>query len=255
MDNWDILKKELRYHGILLMADKRCKVFFEDKKPVIQGTLKTIRQLKKSVQKRCYLMQELWNDISFILSQKCECIDIIDEKKKKLFIYSLKDLSNFLICFEECDNSLYSKVLNKSLSKDISMFSKDQICKIIDYKVSVDWIFRMIAKLKYIMNVLRFSLMGKEKVNCQKKIAVSGPWSRLDLPMKERVFPYGTETKDRKKHKQKQRRYRKGFENYNNDGRVGEGHYWRELRNEPFSWYDRKYEDPYPSRHSLSMWG
>jgi len=40
--------------------------------------------------------------------------------------------------------------------------------------------------------------------------------------------------------------------NYNNDGRVGEGFYWRELRNEPFDWADRDWEDPYPSRHLLS---
>lgn len=257
MNNWDTLKKELQYHGIVLVGDKRCRVFFEEEKPVTQGIIRTIRQLKQSIQKRCALMQGLWNDISFILTKGNSEKEIINDEIKKLFVHSLKDLSSFLLCFEECDNSLYSSAINSALSKDISLFSKEQMNKIIDYKISVDWLYRVICRLRYIVNLLRFSLCGADNVNQNEKFAISvaGPWSNTDLPMKERVFPYGRETDDRRIQKQKQRRYWMGFENYNNDGRVGEGRYWRELRNEPFSWYDRKNEDPYPSRYSLSMWG
>lgn len=257
MNNWEILKRELKYHGIILLNDRRCQVSFEDKTPTNQGIIKTMRQIGASIRKRKNLMQELWNDISFVLSKEEGGTNIVDENIRKIFIHSLKDLLKFLLCFSECDNSYYTNVLKKSLSKDVTMFSKDQIYKIIQYKMSIDWMHRLISKLIYIRKLLYYSLYGEEKINALKKEAtgVSGPWSNLDLPMKERVFPFGQELNDRRKDKQRQRRYKKGLENYNNDGRVGEGHYWRELRNEPFSWYDRKYEDPYPSRHSLSMWG
>ena len=81
---------------------------------------------------------------------------------------------------------------------------------------------------------------------------VTGPYSNLNLPIQERVYPFKElELGERTKIKQKQRRYRKGFENYHG-GRFSEGHYWRELRNEPFSWYNRSFDDPYPSRSLLS---
>ncbi len=79
---------------------------------------------------------------------------------------------------------------------------------------------------------------------------VAGPGSRLDLPLKERVFEFGTEVGNRTKAKQKQRRYRKGLENYDSES-FAEGHYWRELRNEPFAWSDRNFDDPYPGRNYL----
>ncbi|MFW6173100.1 MAG: hypothetical protein ACOC5T_05090, partial [Elusimicrobiota bacterium] len=76
----------------------------------------------------------------------------------------------------------------------------------------------------------------------------------LDLPMEERVFKWRDiedEVRGRERGKEKQRRYRQGFENYNNDGRVGEGYYWREMRNEPYSWYDRGTSSPYKSRATI----
>jgi len=73
--------------------------------------------------------------------------------------------------------------------------------------------------------------------------------------MDERVFEWDDideEMRGRDRDIRRQKRYRTGLENYNNDGRVGEGFYWRELRNEPFSWHSREFDDPYPSRHLLS---
>ncbi len=80
---------------------------------------------------------------------------------------------------------------------------------------------------------------------------ISGPWANLDLPLEERKFPFGIELQGRERDKKGQRRYRKGFENYNTEN-VGDGHYWRELRNEPYSWADRNSESPYPHRNLLN---
>ena len=107
----------------------------------------------------------------------------------------------------------------------------------------------------YIGRLLKYAFRGKNKIAEQDivKLArgISGPWAHLDLPMEERVFDFGDdEMRGRVKSRQRQRRYRKSMENYHSPG-VGEGHYWREIRNEPFSWYDRESEDPYPHRNVL----
>jgi len=125
----------------------------------------------------------------------------------------------------------------------------------------LDWIYRRNSILTYIIHLLKFSKAGEEAV-CKYVVktarGVQGPWGNLDLPMLERQFKWddvAEETRGRDRDIKRQHRYRMGLENYNNDGRTGEGFYWREIRNEPFSWYDRDSEDPYPSRHTLSRWG
>lgn len=258
MTNWELLVKELKFFGVTLLNNRECRIYFDKNKPTTQGIIKTIRQLNASINKRKKLLSNLWEDICIVLDQKEGSHDLIDYGMEKLFLNSLKDLSKFLLCFSDCEKSSYKKAIDLSLSKDILMFSKDQISKLIDYKISVDWIHRVICKLLYIKSLLAYAVYGEKRVNSQKvKIAtgVAGPWAHLDLPMEERVFPFGQELGEREKDKQKQRRYRKGLENYNNDGRCGEGHYWRELRNEPYSWSDRGTESPYPSRTSLMNWG
>ena len=145
--------------------------------------------------------------------------------------------------------------MNNAFNRDIKSFSKDQIYKFIDYKITIDWTYRRINRLIYLRKLLSFSLLGKKKIaqhNIKLARGVSGPWSNLDLPVQERVFTWDDQefNKDVSKQKQKQNRYRKGFEAYDEPG-VAEGHYWRELRNEPFSWADRGSESPYPSRSRL----
>jgi len=171
----------------------------------------------------------------------------------------------YLLCFEGAEQSEYYKAVSTSLNRDISTFGRRQVYSLSDYKITIDWISRVISRLLYVSNLLAFASMGPKRVakydiktakgisyDIKTAKGISGPWAHLDLPMEERVFPFGDEVQNREKSKLQQRRFRKGLENYNNDGRVGEGHYWRELRNEPFSWFDRGSEDPYPSRSMLS---
>ena len=70
--------------------------------------------------------------------------------------------------------------------------------------------------------------------------------------MEERVYPWDQlDMQQTTKQKQHQRRYTQGFRNYNSTDHPFEGYYWRELRNEPFSWDDRESSSPYPSRSTL----
>jgi len=255
MDTWEILTKELSYYGIRLIDDKKCIIYNDEGQSKTQGIIRAVRELKQNIKKQATILSSLWSEVVELLQDGTYNKVPIDDKMVGLFIFSLKDLSKFLLCFEDFDNSGYQICIDNALSRDIKSFSKEQIYELPDYKITIDWIHRYIGRLIYISNLLSFAATGKKNISqYDMKLArgIAGPWSNLDLPMLERVFPFGQEVQRREKAKRRQRRYRKGLENYNNDGRVGEGHYWRELRNEPFSWNDRKFEDPYPHRNIMT---
>jgi hypothetical protein len=255
MDTWALLGKELNYYGIELVGNRECQIRYENGQIKKQGIIKAIRILNNYIKKQKKVLVSLWDDTAEILQEENPTSEIINDKMISLFIFSIKDLAKYLLCFEGVEKTKYYNLISASLIKDIKSFNKYQIYSIPDYKISVDWVSRNISRLLYITKLLSFALMGRDKVSqLEMKTAegLSGPWARLNLPMQERTFPFGHGLSERTKGKQKQRRYQKGLANYNNDGRVGEGHYWRELRNEPFSWYDRNFEDPYPSRYQLS---
>ena len=255
MDSWALLEKELNYYGIRLINNKKCQICDDDGDISVQGVIKTVRVLNGYVKQQKKILLTLWNEVVHILQKREENNEIIDDKMISLFIFSLKDFERYLQCFDGIEITKYYNAISSSLTRDYKTFSKSQIYSIPDYKIAIDWITRNISRLLYICNLLSFASMGRKRVcQCEIKTArgIAGPWSRLDLPLEERVFPFGFGLQSREKGKQKQRRYRKGLENYNGDFRVGEGHYWRELRNEPFSWADRGSEDPYPSRSILS---
>ena len=255
MDTWALLGQELSYHGIKLIDHTKCQVSDDNGNVKIQGVIRTIRDINKSIKQQKRILLLLWKEIVSLLSEQNGIEEIFDDRMVNLFLFSLKDMVKFLLCFENAEKSEYYQVVSSSLTKDIKSFNRRQIYSIPDYKISIDWINRIISRLLYISKLLAFASMGPKRIsnyNMKTAKGISGPWAHLDLPMEERVFPFGDELHQREKGKQKQNRYTKGLANYNNDGRVGEGHYWRELKNEPFSWFDREEEDPYPHRSLLN---
>ena len=265
---WDILQKETYYYGIKLIDQDKCQFKYKGKQYQTPIQIK-IKLIDKQIRDNNKLLDKLWNELSELL--KCgKNIDAsigIDVRLVNLFINSLKEIDTLarLLCSasDRCKKSLieigFFKSLKLALNTDFIDFSKDVIMSVPDYKLCLDWTIRKNCILSYIRKLLRFVLSGQVFTNKDViKIArgVAGPWSNLDLPMLERAFEWqdiSDEVAGRQKDKQQQQRYRKGFDNYNSE-RVGEGHYWRELRNEPYSWYDRDTEDPYPSRSTLSKW-
>jgi len=255
MDTWALLCRELQYNGITLLNYTKCQIGDESGQVKAQGVIRTIRDINKSIKQQKKILLSLWNEAVFLLSKESYAAEILDERMVNLFLFSLKDMVKFLLCFEGAEKSKYYDIVFNSLNRDINSFSRQQIYNIPDYKISIDWVNRTICRLLYIANLLAFASMGTKRISkydVKTARGISGPWAHLDLPMEERVFPFGDELQQRDKGKKGQRRYTKGLANYNNDGRVGEGHYWRELRNEPFSWFDRETEDPYPHRSLLN---
>jgi len=254
MDTWVILTKELSYYGIRLAANGQCQ-FFVNGQLQTQGIIKTIRQIGNSIKHHKGILAELLKNVASLLNRPQQSTsEFIDERMTNLFKSSLKELSMFLMCFDGIEAKQMSNVIDNALSRDVKSFDKEQIYKLPDYKISIDWIHRLISRFLYLRNLLYVASIGRKHITkyVTNKVAsgISGPWANLDLPMQERVYPFESEElQGISKDKEKQRRYRKGLENYNGDGRVQEGHYWRELRNEPYSWEDRETESPYPSRY------
>lgn len=257
-DIWTILKQELAFHGIHLINSSLCRFKNKNSELTSMPVKATITQLRQQIKIQTKMFASLWEEVIVLLSE--HGTSIVDENSSKLFIFSVKDLAKMADMFEELSGSIMLDTLNKFLDRDITTFSRDAIIQVPSYKISIDWLFRCISRISYIIRLLQFANLGSkriEKMNIKLARGTSGPWANLDLPMLERVFPWDSvdeETRGRDRDVKRQRRYRMGLEQYHGDGRVNEGFYWRELRNEPFSWYDRDTESPYPGRGILNKY-
>jgi hypothetical protein len=254
MNTWEILNKELNYYGIRLLKNGRCQ-FYINNKLKTQGIHTTIRQFSNTIKKHTDVFKNLFNETIELISKNEPVSSICDKRMEDLFIFLLKDAYSLLTSFDDPEAQQKATIMNNAFNRDIKSFSKNQIYKFLDYKITIDWIYRRINRLIYLRKLLSFSLMGRDRIakyNMKTARGVTGPRGNLDLPMQERVFSWDDQefNKDVSKQKQKQERYRKGFEAYNEPG-VAEGHYWRELRNEGFAWSDRGSESSYPSRNRL----
>lgn len=257
MDNWTILKKELATLGLSLSDDYVCS--YEGKSTNISFCMKFY---KKKIQDYIDIFRDLWKDVCVLLQESNN--SNIDLMKSKLFLHSLRQLDKLSYCFYELNRTNLEAILSDAFDRDICMFSYRAIEYLPKYYITIHYIYRMIVKNKYKISLLGCAKTGKKEVNNKKLFksaysydqGVMGPWSRLDLPMAERVWSWDDEASNirgTEKSKQKQRRYRKGLINYNGvqDPEEGQFWVWYEPRNEPFSWYNRKDESPYPSRETL----
>ena len=269
MENvWDILKKELLFYGIELVNNKTC-VISVDKKSVKASIDGVISNLHKRLYSNGELFESTWQEVLelFEFSTSTKTREAYDKKMVKLFLFSIKDTFNFaeFICenFGFKDINLKNKIvpyLRDNMDRDFYSFTKQTVLFLPEYKITLDYIFRKMSILAYLIRLLRFAKKGEKKISnllVKSAAGISGPWANLDLPMAEREYEYqdiDEEMRDRTKAKQHQARYRKAMEHYNTP-EVGEGHYWRELNQEPFSWYNRNTDSPYKSRNTLMNWG
>lgn len=249
MNNWQILKKELATYNIQCLEKDMC-LDIETNTKTTCGKL--VGRIKKDLKNESELFYEyVEKTLKLLYEGYPQQPEIgIDELRIKLFISSLKKF---------CD--LFKLITGKRihhiyLGRDITEYSKEVIETLPDYLASLDLLYRSCSIKRYKIKLLRCYRAGENKTNRIKLKTASGinaPWGRLDMPLLERTFPYSDieeEMQGKRDDIKRQHRYRKGFEAYNNDGRVGEGHYWREMRNEPFMWSDRFEDSPYVSLKS-----
>ncbi|HUS49402.1 MAG TPA: hypothetical protein VMZ91_04520, partial [Candidatus Paceibacterota bacterium] len=144
MNTWLILKKEISYYGIRLINDRECQLYDSKGSLQTQGIIKTLRQFKGEIKKQKKLFSSLWKEVvSLLIPENVNDEVLYDDNMKNLFIFSLKDLYKFILCFEDLDGSELSEKISSFLNRDINSFTKEQIQKLPDYKISIDWVHRL----------------------------------------------------------------------------------------------------------------
>ncbi len=244
----ELLVKELKINGL---SCEKNKVISSDNKIISPKECIKIYKIKS---KKYYdLTISLLNEfckLNFNLNNKY----IIDDSLYNIFLFSIKNLKSIILQNKrfECYKSALS-YLDRILCTDAVYFSSGFMKKIIEYKISIEWLLHLEKKNLYIMSLLYdfYSIKPKNIQSAGGK-GVHGPFANLDLPMQERVFDWSEldeQFRGDSKVRRHQRRYWMGLENYH-DERVGEGFFWRELRNEPYLW-GKEGENPYPHRNLL----
>jgi len=269
-ENWNTLVRELARYGVKVENAKYCLFYYEGK--LVRSKIATkIKHISKNLRENFVIFKALWKTASDTLD-RCDPLESssaepIDHRVKNIFLHAITGLS-FLgeLLTETCPELhnhfvMESQILSKikaASRKDSKFFSKETMQTVADCKITIDYTFRLGSIMAYVIRLLTLAQLGPDDLHKARiKVArgVSGPWANLDLPRKERQFEWSEikeEVHGRDKDIRKQKRYRQGLENYNNDGRVGEGYYWRELRNEPYSWDSRSDSSPYQNRSILS---
>jgi hypothetical protein len=240
------IKKELSHHNIIL--DGNYVITQDDKKYDINTAVKVF---KNKAKKSYSIIEDLWMSVAQTLNsrqkRKTETLDGIED----IFVYSLTGLRRFIFFFPTLKNFDFINLsLRAAIDSDIDTFQYSTMSKIIEYKLAIEWLSHLINKNLYIKTLLVYSTW-KSNLQVEAK-GVFGPYSNLDLPMKERVFTWADideEVRGRSRDIRNQRRYSMGLEGYN-DPLINEGWTWRELRNEPFLWKNQ-HENPYPHRNLL----
>jgi len=258
MNNWDLIKKELAVNDIRLSDDGSCQ--HRENGTVKAKTIShLIAGFKKDIDQDIHTFKFLWKEsVDLLYDTSVPGNTVADSRSVDLFVYSLKDIAKLVDAFEDLDNTSLKRAVFNCLSRDVSKFTSVQVKLFPNFKIAIDCVHRRINKLYYLIDLLRLASGGEayaESFEYKTAKSVAGPWSNLDLPMLERVWPWRDEDENlrgRMKDIRKQTRYRMGLENYNGDGRVGEGFMARELRNEPYSWYNRRDEEPYYERYALT---
>jgi len=262
MKTRELLIKELGKYGITVISDAECSFSIGDRK-FKSKIVSKIYLLKKDHIYNTKIIRQLLLEVVNLLNlnnpTSAEACGVINDKNLNIAIDALYGISDLVKLLSNCnDYKEFIKkhdicaTLRKTFDMDILSFSYETLNCISNYRIALDWIYRSNKKIEYIVSLLALLLEGKDKIDgIVIKVAkgVQGPWGNLDLPMAERVFNWDDvsgETYGRDKDKRMQQRYLMGFDTYNKSGKVGEGYYWRELRNEPFSWKDRYDASPYP---------
>lgn len=240
------LQKELLHHGV---STKDGYTFLYDGKTFKKNQIKN--HLRKKASSYYRIIAEYWmqacQELNGRQKQRTDAIEGIDN----IFLHSLTGLRRLLHLYPTIDNHDFILLsLRAALDSDINTFQYSTMSKIVEYKLGIEWLSHLLCKNLYVKNLIAHIDYG-DRLQVEAK-GVFGPYSNLDLPMKERVFLWADideEVRGRSRDLRNQSRYTMGLWRYN-DPLINEGWTWRELRNEPYL-FNNASDNPYPHRNLL----
>jgi hypothetical protein len=248
-ETWDILKKELAIHGVRLLNEEQCEVFTGDGSKIQMPLWQLLVQINRQIKANKDLLFDVWHKAADLLIDLDRAI--ADDGMVKLFVAAIKDLARFGSIFYQIHQSEVYDIIEEALDRDANTFSRKAIIQIPEMRITIDYVHRLISRQRYMTDLLKFALTGEGNVSntlIKSAAGVQGPWSNLDVPIRERYFPWAEideEVRGRDAEIRGQSRYKMGLMHYQDD-EFGEGFYWKEEKNRPYSWEDRKWDSPYP---------
>jgi hypothetical protein len=245
----ELLEKELSIHGIKVLPQGFIEVEGMGKMPIQTA----ISAFKKKARNAYGIVSKLWTDLADTLESSVPSNSPPTEGIENIFVYAVQGLKRAVALYPGLsDFERVDAALCRTLCSDTKSVSYKTMSKVIEYKLAIEWVGHIISRNLYIRSMLvQFYALRRKKPETVAK-GVHGPFSNLDLPMKERVFEWSEideEVAGRDRDIKNQSRYKKGLEGYN-DPSINEGQVWRELKNEPFLW-GKEGENPYPHRNTL----
>jgi hypothetical protein len=248
MENFELLKSELAMYGIKVAGGHA--MTYRGSREVSLPIAEMIDHLKQESSKNRSMLFALWKEMGEEFRKFRFGSAASNESTQRMFATAIKRLCKF--SREVRRLRPYAHLMRLALAQDISVFSESFMSRVVDYSVGINWVDHLVRSDFYRIRLLKryareqgvalAQYSGDTNIN-----GVQGPWSNLDLPMRERVWSWSEDEEDFEeatKNRQNSSRY-KLPETYNSPGEFEEGFYWRELRNDPYSADDRD-EDPYP---------
>jgi hypothetical protein len=243
----NIIKFELALYGIKLNDNGICDVITDKNKYRLPVKQVYNKLLASFVDNKEFILS-LWLELAKSISNYQKSSSSGSEITQKIFLDAIIWFKNR--CIKSKKLSQYSSLFENISNQDINLFSEQFMSDIINFRLAIDWIERLIRKDRY-----RILLLSTYYQNTKE--AQSGPWTGgVYLDMKERVID-GTGREDDEDKINDGRKLRAPFDKenqigpeYNDPYEFEEGHYFRERNNEPYSFYDQD-ENPYPHRNIL----
>jgi hypothetical protein len=248
MNDLDLIKLELEVQGITCKGPST----FHFMDGNVDADLRAddlITLLNMDTKKYKGLFFEVWKDLVSYL--KSPGSGVGNESTQRMFANSLKILSGYTERFPVLRS--YRQILKAYLSHDSESFDERFMSEVIEKQIALDWINHLVRLNRFRLQLVRaFLKESLAKSVVAQSAGVSGPWSNLDLPMRERVWEWSEDDVDfRNESVNRQKALRHQLpETYNKPLEFEEGFVWRELRNEPYS-FDDEEENPYPGRSLL----
>jgi hypothetical protein len=245
MNDLETLKSELAVNGISVESDGTCQVHDPNAEmPVSMKCEDKIAQLSESIRLTKREFKNMWVSFTETLA-RCDGATVGGAATtEKMYVAALKRayrLANSYHYFAP-----QRRLLNLRLNQDIKRCPENIMSRAVDYHICLDWLFRGIKNDSYRMYLLK-EWIKKIRMLRNTVAQQMTPAGALDLPMKERVWSFSEDEEDFKNsdaEKRHQQRYQLP-ETYNDPDKFEEGFYWREIRNEPYSFWDEE-NDPYP---------
>lgn len=240
----DLLSQELGAFGIVRQHDGSYLMNVGDEKVHTDKLIDCKKYLYQSINEIKKYLKEKWEDIAHLA-------DVMAEKKSSnessidnlLFLNAVKKSLKLSGHFSQL--ATVKQSLTKLLYADPSDFNIEDIQKFNYLYLSIRSLHSLVMEELYRLRVV------SQNLQLNKTAQVSGPWSNLDLPMKERVWEWDEGEDEyfsnRNESIKNQMRYNPEYDKY------GFYYVWNEPTRDPYRFEDMSKDSPYKSRLMLTI--